>query len=186
MAALALLCVSTHALSEPLVDAFVARLGESMRAIRVQAKGNADLTRAGCRDLLSQLLALDVMARRSAGEAWDKMTNVQRDAFRAAFAERMASECVRSYSDYNGDAIEPVGVRAMQDGDKMATVRFGAEADNGKRITWRLRQIDAETWRVVDVIVEGSSAVLTARNEYAAILQSHNGNIEALLASMRK
>jgi ABC-type transporter MlaC component len=183
---LAFLSAATSARSEPMVDTFVARLDESMRSIHAQANGNADLTRAGCRDLLSRLLALDVMARATVSDTWDKMTDSQRDTFRSAFAERMASECVRSFVDYDGDAIALVGVRSPQDGDKLATVRFGSEDNDSKRITWRLRQVDGETWRAVDVISEGRSAVLTAQDEFAAVLQSNNGDVEALIASMRK
>jgi ABC-type transporter MlaC component len=183
---LAFLSVSTHARSEPTVDTFVAQLDKSMRSIHAQANGKADRTRAGCRDLLSRLLALDVMARATVSDAWDKMTDSQRDSFRSAFAERMASACVRGFSDYDGDEIKLVGVRSPKGGDILASVRFGTEDDNSKRITWRLRQVDGETWRAVDVILEGRSAVLTAQEEFAAVLQSQDGDIEALIASMRK
>ena len=186
LAVLSFLSVATHALPESTVDAFVAQLDKSMRSIHAQAKGKADRTRAGCRDLLSRLLALDVMARATVSDDWDKMTDSQRGSFRSAFAERMASECVRSISDYDGDEIKLVGVRSPKDGDILASVRFDTEDDNSKRVTWRLRQVDSETWRAVDVILEGRSAVLTARDEFAAVLQSHDGNIEALIASMLK
>jgi ABC-type transporter MlaC component len=52
-------------------------------------------------------------------------------------------------------------------------------------VTWRLRGAE-KTLRAVDVIADGRSAVATARNEFSAVLDSSNGNVDALIASMQR
>jgi ABC-type transporter MlaC component len=57
-------------------------------------------------------------------------------------------------------------------------------------VTWRLRGRTAvppnAPLRAHDVIADGSSAVATARSEFSAVLESNNGNIDALIASMQR
>jgi len=67
----------------------------------------------------------------------------------------------------------------------LATARFGA-AEDARLVTWRLQKSSAANLRAVDVITEGRSVVSDARNEFAAVLESVNGDIEALIAFMQK
>ncbi|MCZ6863217.1 MAG: ABC transporter substrate-binding protein, partial [Alphaproteobacteria bacterium] len=53
------------------------------------------------------------------------------------------------------------------------------------RIDWRLLRRD-ETWRIVDVIVEGMSMVLSQRSEYAAVIKGDGGKISGLLIKLRE
>lgn len=45
---------------------------------------------------------------------------------------------------------------------------------------------DGQSWRVVDLLLDGHSAVNTEAQEYASVLESNNGDINALIAFMRK
>ena len=179
------LAASVHAQSEPSVEAFIAQLDSATRAIHVKSKSDPALMREECRDFLNLVLDFDAMARATNEEIWDKMTLPQRATYRAAFEHRMVSSCVRQFSEYEGEVLQLAGVRSTESGDKLVTVRVGAQ-DDGKLVTWKLRDCGSDNWRAVDVIAEGRSAVLDARNEFAAVLQGVNGDIEALIAFMRK
>jgi ABC-type transporter MlaC component len=112
------------------------------------------------------------------------MSVAQRENYKKAFGERMVSECTRELADTKGDAVELAGIRSAPDGDKLATMRVGAE--DTKMIAWRLHRTGTDTWSAVDVIWEGHSAVAKARDEFAAGLHGAHGNIDALLELMRK
>ena len=45
---------------------------------------------------------------------------------------------------------------------------------------------DGQSWRIVDVLLNGRSAVETEGQEYASILESNHGDMDALIAFMRK
>ena len=53
------------------------------------------------------------------------------------------------------------------------------------RIDWRLLR-RGESWRIVDVVVEGMSMVLSQRSEYAAVIKGDGGKIEGLLVKLRE
>jgi ABC-type transporter MlaC component len=171
--------------ANPSVEAFIAKLGNGSRAIHQVSKQDPALIRAGCRDLLNEILDLDAMAQAVNVEIWVKMTPPQRDTFRAAFEQRMITNCMRQFDGYEGELIQLAGVRTTDGGHLLATVRIGSH-DDGKLVTWRLRSSGRDSVRAVDVITEGRSAVLDAHNEFAAVLQSVNGDIEALIAFMQK
>ena len=171
--------------TSPSIDDFVAKLDSATRAIHESSKKDVTLVREGCRALLNEILDIDAMAQAANVEIWEKMTASQRDLFRVAFEHRMIANCIRQFGTYEGESLKLAGVRTADDGHLLATVRVGTQ-DDAKLVTWRLHNFDSRNWRAVDVIAEGRSAVSDARIEYAAVLQSVNGDIEALIAIMQK
>jgi ABC-type transporter MlaC component len=171
--------------TSPSINDFVAKLDSATRAIHENSKKDATLIREGCRALLNEILDLDAMAQAANAEIWEKMTAPQRELFRVAFEHRMIANCVRQFGTYEGESLQLAGVRTADDGHLLATVRVGSQ-DDAKLVTWRLHNFGPDRWRAVDVISEGRSAVTDARIEYAAVLQSVNGDIEALIAFMQK
>lgn len=167
------------------IEAFIARLDGASRAIHENSKKDPALVREGCRALLTEILDLPAMARATNSEIWEQMTPAQREVLGAAFEHRMVSRCVRQFAQYGGETMSLAGVKSISGGDMLATIRLG-QRDDAKLVTWRLQNSGADTLRAVDVITEGRSAVSDARNEFAAVLQSVNGDIEALIAFMQK
>jgi phospholipid transport system substrate-binding protein len=52
-------------------------------------------------------------------------------------------------------------------------------------IGWRLRS-KGDSFKVVDVLVEGVSMGQTQRSEFASVIRRHGGEIEGLLNEMRE
>jgi ABC-type transporter MlaC component len=167
------------------IDAFLTRLDSATRAIHESAKKDPALIREGCRALLNETLDLDAMTEAANAEIWSRMTTGQRTMFRLAFEQRMIGNCVRQFGTYEGETMQLAGIRTTRDGQLLATVRVGPE-DNGRLVTWRLPNSGPQNWRAIDVITEGRSAVLDARTEFAAVLETLNGDIEALIAFVQK
>jgi ABC-type transporter MlaC component len=167
------------------VEAFIIKLDSATRAIHEASKNDPALIREGCRDLLGETLDLNAMAQATNADIWDQMTLAQRDTLRLAFEHRMVGNCVRQFGGYDGEFLKLIGVRTTDDGDRLATIRIGPQ-DDGKLVTWRLRSSRLGNWRAVDIITEGRSAVLDAHTEFTAVLQSVNGDIDALITFMQK
>jgi ABC-type transporter MlaC component len=166
------------------VEAFIARLDSATRAIREKSNDSAAM-REGCHALLNELLDLNVMTRATNSEIWDQLTPTQQNLLRAAFEQRMVSACMRQFANYEGDSMQLAGIKSAPGGETLATVRLGTR-DDGKLVTWKLQHTSSPMLRAIDVIAEGRSAVSDARTEFAAVLQSANGDIEALIAFMQK
>ena len=53
------------------------------------------------------------------------------------------------------------------------------------RLDWRLTATESG-WRVLDIVVEGVSLLVTFRNEFAAVIERHGGQVEGLLMELRQ
>jgi ABC-type transporter MlaC component len=171
----AYLLLPTHARADS-VSEFVAYLDSSVRAAQNRAGAQSR-----CRDLTNRLMAVDLMARAAVKDAWEQMTPQQRTQYQAAFHEKMIGECLRVTRENKAEKVTLAGVRDVSGGDRLVTTRFGGEGEGGRVVTWRMRGS-----RAVDVVANGRSAVLSARQEYAGVLESNKGNADALIAFMRK
>jgi ABC-type transporter MlaC component len=171
--------------SPQIIDDVVAEIAKGIRTIRAESAGDATKIVAGCRDLLGRTLDVEAVAQAATEDAWSRMSAPQREAYAAGVTQRFAAECARQLANYKGEAIELAGIRPTSGGDRLATQRLG-EGNETKMIAWRLRRAGDGKFRAVDVIWEGHSAVAKAHDEFAAGLQSANGNIDALIESMRK
>ena len=181
-AAAAALAGPACAQSQDAIDVFVSSLDDRMHDLHGRANGNAARILAGCRELLPRFLKLDAMAQAAGEDFWNKLSDEQRKTYRAAFADRMVTECGRQFANYKGEDIRELGNRTVAGGDKLVMTRVG-RGDDAKQIGWRMR---GDASAAIDVIWEGHSAVAKARTEFAAVLQVANGDMAALIGFMRK
>jgi ABC-type transporter MlaC component len=133
---------------------------------------------------MSHLMDVDLMARAAVKDAWDHMTTQQRNSYRSAFQEKIVSECLRVTRENKAEKVTLAGVRAVAGDDRLVTTRFGGEGEGGRVVTWRVR--GGSHVRAVDIVANGRSAVLSARQEYSRVLESNRGNVDALIAFMQK
>jgi ABC-type transporter MlaC component len=185
--ALAVIAVDSRAHAQGSdVDNFVAYLDSTVRSFRANNNGNnANGEIARCRELMGRVLDIETMAQGAVGATWDRMSAAQRGAYRAAFEARMASECARSMRAFRSKSVLRAGLRQVAGGDRMLTTGFVLEPEGERMVTWRLRGAE-KALRAVDVIADGRSVVATARNEFSAVLDSSNGSVDALIASMQR
>ena len=77
-----------------------------------------------------------------------------------------------------------VGTRAAIHGDLLAASRVMVPGKSDQTWIWRLRP-DGQTWRIVDVSVDGRSAISSERQTYAEVLQANHGDMKELIAYIR-
>ncbi|MDC6468486.1 ABC transporter substrate-binding protein, partial [Candidatus Pelagibacter sp.] len=53
-------------------------------------------------------------------------------------------------------------------------------------IDWRIYTKNPDNLKIRDLIIEGLSLVRTQKEEFASIIESNNGDINALLASLKE
>ena len=98
----------------------------------------------------------------------------------------MVADHARRFEKYEGEtlAIRKTEVRDGGDAVVYSTMlRSGGEIS--VRVDWRIRAKDG-TYKVVDILVEGTSISLTQRSECASVIRRNGGNVEALLVELRK
>ena len=113
-----------------------------------------------------------------------KLTDSERVAYLDVFKEYVVQTYAVRFNSYAGQSF--VVTKNAPDGDTGAwvTTGIGKPGEEPTEVQWRVRK-EGNVYKIIDVVVEGVSLLVTQRSEFAAVLQRNNGNITSLTALMR-
>ena len=146
------------------------------------SSGSDKDAREKCRQLLSWAFDVPAMGEYVLGKAWTRAGEEDRKEFLAAFEDEIVGEYLHRMK--GGTTMTFVGTRSPVDGDLLAASRVGVTGKNDQTWIWRMRP-QGQTWRIVDVSVDGRSAILSERKTYAQVLEANKGDMKALIAYIR-
>ncbi len=165
---------------------FVEDLGN--RAIKIMADKtiNSTVRKEQFRQILKDSFDLKTIGRFVIGRSWNTATPEQQAEYIKLFEELV----VKSYGDrmslYTGEGFEVVNARPESEKDTIVNSHI-THPDGSKAtdIDWRVRLRDGKLG-IIDVVVEGVSLSVTQRQEYSAVIQRNDGQLDGLLQQMRQ
>lgn len=131
------------------------------------------------------LLDYDTLAKDSLGKMWDARTDVERKEFQSllmTLVQAAYTKNIRNTLDYN---INFVGAQPAKIGEMVQTVAKH-KTDARKEvihIDYLVHQVGG-SWRVYDIITEGSSLVKNYNSQFRSIVDRHG--FPELIERMRK
>ncbi len=159
----------------------------SAQAIHVMADDSLSGPRRyqAFRGLLVDGFDVKAIGRFVLGRYWRKATEAERSEFTALFEDLIVATYSRKFADYSGQTLKVDAIR--EEDEKMAAVSSRILRQQGEsiQIDWRLLR-RGESWRIVDVVVEGMSMALSQRSDYAAVIKRSGGKVEGLLSKLRE
>ena len=84
-----------------------------------------------------------------------------------------------------GTTLTFIGTRPPSDDHQRAASRRSVPGKEDQIWIWWMRP-DGSSWRIDDLVLNGRSAVDTEAEEYSSVLENNNGDVNALIAFMRK
>ncbi len=161
---------------------FVRQLGDQASDTLRAPNLSLETREAHFRGLLSSGFDLRFIGRFVLGKYWRLATAEQRSDYLALFSEFVVQNYSARFGGYAGETMTVIGAR--QAGAKDVVVRTRIDRSSGPPIIadWRVRTT-GERYRIIDVMVEGISMVITQRSEFAAVVQ--RDGVEGLLAVLR-
>lgn len=131
------------------------------------------------------ILDYDALTKDSLGKLWEGRTEAERKEFQAlltTLVQAAYTKNIRSTLDYN---ISFVGSQAAKDGELVLTVaKHKTDArKEAIHIDYLVHQVGG-SWRVYDIITEGSSLVKNYNSQFRSIVDKHG--FSELLTRMRK
>lgn len=148
------------------------------------SSGSEAEARERCRALLARAFDVPAMGKETLGQAWDKVTDAERKEFLEAFEEDIISAYLRRMRA-KGTTLTFIGHRPPVGSDQLAASRRSVPGKEDQIWIWWMRP-DGDSWRITDLLLDGHSAVNAERQEYASVLENNNGDMNALIAFMRK
>jgi hypothetical protein len=124
---------------------------------------------------------MDVITRNASAHIWERMSSRQRAAYRSAALSWAVRNCVQRSQGNNGAPLEFAGARRGENGDRLVATRSIAPSH---LLVWRLRGSGKP--RAVDLILDGSSATLSLREETKSLLKRYGDDIDAMIVALRR
>ncbi len=137
------------------------------------------------RQLFDQGFDVPEISRFALGRFWRQATPQQRTQYQSLFEEFIVRTYAARFSGYSGQTFSVTGSQPGQNGE--VTVRSSINRPDGPpvRVDWQVRK-EGSQYKIVDVVVEGVSMVITQRQEFASVIQNGGGNVATLLTQLRQ
>ena len=167
-------------------ERFIAELAERASTILSDEAASPAERRDRFRDMFRESFDVPEVARFVLGRYWRRAKPEEREEYLLLFEALVVGTWAPRFAVYHRDRFEIVGAHAV-DGENLARVssEFSFPDSDPIRIDWWVEGA-SNTYRIVDIVVEGISMRVTHRSEFASVIRTHGGRLEGLLESLRK
>ncbi len=163
---------------------------ESLSKQAVASLADQQVTRAEriarFRKMFNESFAVEVIGRWLLGPQWNKATEAEKKEYLVLFEDLMVVSYVDRFAEYAGTALRVH--RAVSENEKHVTVFSEINrASNPQpvRVDWRVGKRD-DAYKVVDVIVEGTSMSITMRSDFNSVINQNGGKVSGLIEVLRE
>ena len=164
--------------------AFVKQAGNDLTVVVGDASTPAEKKRR-LQPFIERVADVPDIARFCLGRYWNRATPAQQQEYIGLLRQVLMNSVVGNMGDYKQTRIKVIlGKPDMRDGLIYVPTRIERENNPTANVTWVLKE-DGSSFRIVDVMAEGTSMRLTVRNDYNSFLSSHGGDVNALLQALR-
>jgi phospholipid transport system substrate-binding protein len=167
--------------------AFVTRLGEKTIAKLTDASLSPAVREDQFRDLLREGFAVKTIGQFVLGKYRRTTSQETIDAFVRVFEEYVVSLYAKQFKHYSGQKflVEKVADTSRKGDSMVMTKIFPRGNSQPLRVNFQVRNF-GDTFKILDVRVEGVSMVLAQRDEFTSYISTNGGKVEALIDALRK
>ena len=137
----------------------------------------------GLRNIFTKYLDLPFIGRFVLGRYWRPLDQATQGRYINAFESYVVNIYAKRLDGYSGETIKVGGSRTVSDKDVIVASHLQRDGGPPVSLEWRVRQ-EGSNSRIIDVVVEGVSMVISQREEFSAYLQ--NNSIEMLIARLEQ
>jgi phospholipid transport system substrate-binding protein len=162
--------------------AFVQDNGQRILSLAPQAQGSAAV-RQQLLDLVNQVLDVNGVARFALGPYVRQATPDQLNRYLQLFHQVISNGVTARLASYSGASFT-IGRSEARGEDTLVQSTITRPGSPPADVDWLVGPSGSQL-KILDVIAEGTSLRQTERSDYTSYLQSHGGNIDALLTAIQ-
>lgn len=142
------------------------------------------------RVLLNEAVDLKAISRFVLGANWRRASPQEQADFQSALEEmalqRFLPIFLRQDEAFDGDSFNIIEVRQSKKNPAhhFVVTKVGRDGGPDAKLTWRIGQKE-ETFKILDISVEGISMALTLREEFASAVRRYGG-IQPMIKELQK
>ena len=116
-----------------------------------------------------------------------KINDEQIEQYNLLFEQYFLKSFSSRLAEYSNPEIEVVSKKKINENYTMvSSILVGTEQRPEVKIDWRIYTKNPEKPLIRDLIIEGLSLARTQKEEFSSIIQSNNGDINALFATLKE
>ncbi len=166
-------------------EAFIERLGRQTVGTLAEKSAPTAERVARLKGVLNNAADLPYIARVILGRYWRQATEAQQAEYLRLFDALVLQTMAERIDSYAGQTFEVTGSREADDTDTVVSTNILTPSGGPSyRVDWRVRREDGGGFRLIDIVAEGVSLVLTQRSEVNDIVG--RSGVDGLLAEMRR
>ena len=163
---------------------FIEELGDSAIGVLVDDSLTDSERITIFRGVMVERFDLPLISRYVLGIQWRRASAAQRDEYSALFEDFIVQIYSSRLRTYGGQTLKIKSTRAAGKDTIVSTVVKGPDTPP-LRVDWRVRG-NGGGYKVIDIIIEGASMVITQRDEFSAVIRRSGGKLDGLLARLRE
>lgn len=164
---------------------FIETLGaEAIKVAADTAKTRNDKSKE-FRTLLKRGFDLPRIGRFVMGRYWRQISDAQKERYAALFEDYLVATYTNRFNEYSGETFEVIGEKPHGERGTLVTTKVFRPQGAEVVVDWQVIQ-EGDTYRIVDVIIEGLSMSLTQRSDFASAIQSQGGNLDRFLDALER
>lgn len=186
LAILAVLGPVNAAISNALPEAFIDGLGAQVIAVLADKSLDQPKRELKFREVLNASFVAETTGRVVLGRYWGIATEQERQRFQPLYREYLIRIYAARFSRFSGEKFAVKGVRRESDGDVNVQSEIQPPSVGGPtyQVNWRVR-LENGAYRIVDVVADGVSLLVTHNQEFSSIIQNGGGKVQALLDALQ-
>jgi phospholipid transport system substrate-binding protein len=135
--------------------------------------------------LVDETFDVPKIARFVLGQNWRTASDDERQQFTQSFQTYLIQVYWSRFNQYNGQSFKVTGQKAQSDVLTVVNTQIVQPSGPLVKVDWTVNKA-GDSYKIIDVSIEGVSQVLTYRQEFASILAQNDGHVSALIAELNK
>ena len=168
-------------------SAFIDNLGQEVIGVLKDDALDQKAREARFQTLMEQTVDTETTARTVLGRYWNVATEEQRTEFRDVYRKYLLRLYATRFAAFQGQTFTVKGARGGAGSDAVVDTTINPPPTGGPTysVSWRVRD-NAGDYRIVDVMTEGVSILVTHNQEFASVIQNNGGKVQALIDALKK
>ena len=139
------------------------------------------------KDIARETVDINGIGRYTLGSYKNEITDNQMVEYKILFREYFLKSFASRLAEYSNPEIEVISKKKLNKNYTMvSSVLVSTEQRPEVKIDWRVSTKNPENLLIMNLIIEGLSLARTQKEEFSSIIQSNDGDINALFATLKK
>jgi phospholipid transport system substrate-binding protein len=166
-------------------SAFIEKLGKEVIGTLAQTGVDRKTRKERLQYLLDKSFAIDAIAKFVLGRHWRSTSESQRQRYLAVFEQLIVKSYTLRFENYAGESFRVKGERADGKKGRVVETEIVRRAGPPVVVQWRVRK-GSGSLKIVDVMIEGVSMVITQRSEFNAVIRRKGRGIDGLISELER